>query len=157
MMNNQWMTNSRGPRKEMGLETRLLALRIIWGSFLTTIGLYVLVCFMVSGSRIRPGGDADSPRLLAALAGAALASVALSFPLKGRFYARAAGRGEPSGVQTGFIIAEALCEVAVLLGMVGVFATHNSYAFALFALGALSQLLHFPRRDQLAAAYGKAS
>ena len=37
----------------------------------------------------------------------------------------------------------------------GLFVTHNRYAYALLALGALGQLLHFPRRDQLTAAYRK--
>ena len=63
--------------------------------------------------------------------------------------------GQPAKFQTGFIIATALCEAAGLLGFVGIFVTHNREAYLLFAIGALGLLLHFPRRDQLAAAYRK--
>ncbi len=58
-------------------------------------------------------------------------------------------------MQTGFIIAMALCESAVLFGLVGVFMTWNNYAYLLFALGALGEVLHFPRREQLMSAYYK--
>jgi len=38
---------------------------------------------------------------------------------------------------------------------VGVFTTWNDYAYGLFVLGALGEALHFPRREQVGAAFQK--
>lgn len=150
MMNGQ----ANQPGAGAGLDARLRVIRILWGAFLMSIGLYVLLCVFVAPPR-EAGEDAGNETMLAVLAATALVSVALSFLIKGRFYRRAAERGEPEQAQIGFIVALALCEVAALFGLVGLFVTQNKYAYLLFALGALGQLLHFPRRDELAAAYRK--
>jgi F0F1-type ATP synthase membrane subunit c/vacuolar-type H+-ATPase subunit K len=151
MMNRP--ANQSGANAE--LELRLRTLRILWGAFLTTIGLYALITVFALPSReaLKVGGD--TPTLLAAFAVMGFMSVAASFVLKRHFYGHAVERGEPARFQIGFIFALAFCEFSALLGLVGLFVTHNSYAYALFVLGALGQLLHFPRREQLAAAYRK--
>jgi len=135
---------SNQPGTDAGLETRLRTLRIVWVALLMNIGVFALygVFSLRSGDAAEEG--ADDPTLLAAFAVVACLSVAVSFLMKGRFYRQAAERGEPALAQQGFIIALVLCEVSALLGLVG-----------LFVLGALGQLLHFPRRDELAAAYRK--
>jgi len=138
-----------------GLEVRLRTLRILWGALLVTIGLYALMCFFVVPPSDAAEEGTNNSTLLAALAALAFASVAASFLLKSRFYSQAAEQSDPAKFQTGFIIAEVFCEVAALLGFMGLFVTHNRYAYLLFALGALGQILHFPRREQLAAAYRK--
>lgn len=140
---------------DAGLEARLRTMRILWVVFLITIGLYALMCVFTLPPVNAAEEDANNTTLLTALASFAVASVAASFLLKGRIYAQAARQSDPAKFQTGFIIAEVFCEVAALFGLVGLFVTHNRYAYALFVLGALGQLLHFPRRDQLAAAYTK--
>ena len=139
----------------MGLETRLRTLRILCVAFLMNIGLIALFGFFSLRSRDAAEKGADNPTMLAAMAVVACLSVAVSFLIKGRFYAQAAVRGEPTRAHQGFIIAVALCEVSALLGLVGLLVTLNKYAYLLFALGALGQMLHFPRRDELAAAYRK--
>ena len=146
---------SNRPGREAGLDARLRVLRILWAAFLTTIVLYALVPFFALSGRDAAAEDTHNPTLLMAFAALAFVLVAVSFVLKGRFYAQAAEQKSPDKFQTGFIVAEALCESAALFGLVAVFTTPNNYAYALMALGALGQLLHFPRRDQLAAAYGK--
>ncbi|HYH87231.1 MAG TPA: hypothetical protein VEX60_17395 [Pyrinomonadaceae bacterium] len=148
------MMNQSGDKA--GLEARLLTLRILWAALLSTVGVYVLIAVMV-----RPSADAlaergrDNPTLLLALVAAGLSTVAVSFVLKRRFYARAAELSDPSKLQQGFIIAVVLCEMCVLFGLLGLFATWNDYAYILFALGALGIALHFPRREEVAAAYYK--
>jgi hypothetical protein len=137
------------------LELRLRTLRILWGALLTTIGLYALITVFAL-----PSGDAleegrDNPTLLVAFAVIGFMSVAASFILKRHFYGHAVERGEPAQFQIGFIFALVFCEVSALLGLMGLFITHNSYAYALLALGAVGIALHFPRRDQLAATYRK--
>ena len=58
-------------------------------------------------------------------------------------------------MQTGFILAMVLCEVAALMGLAALFVTLSNYAYLLFALGALGQALHFPRREEVMSAYYK--
>lgn len=151
MMNQP--TNQTG--QDAGLEVRLRTMRIIWVVFLLNICVGALFGFFVLRSKDATEEVADNPALLAAFAAIALLSVAVSFLIKGRFYAQAAVRGEPARAHQGFVIATALCEVSAVLGLVGLIVTQNRYAYLLFALGALGQLLHFPRRDELAAAYRK--
>jgi F0F1-type ATP synthase membrane subunit c/vacuolar-type H+-ATPase subunit K len=146
---------TKQPGQDARLEFRLRTMRILWGAFLMTIVLYALVTvFAVPWKDAGEEGRAN-PTLLLAFAVMGFLSVAASFVLKRHFYAHAAERREPARLQTGFIIALVFCEFAVLLGLAGLFVTVNRYAYALFVLGALGQLLHFPRREDLAAAYGK--
>ena len=141
---------------DAGFEARLLTLRILWGAFLMTIVIYVLISgFVHPSADVRSESGHDNPTLLIALAAAGLSTVVISFVMKRRFYARAVERQDPAQFQIGFILAVALSEACVLLGLVGLFVTWNSYAYALFAVGALGIVLHFPRREELAGAYFK--
>ena len=139
-----------------GPDVRLRTMRILWAVFLVAVGLFFLVTRLY-----RPDDEAvaetrgDDMTLLVVLAAAAFSSVVASYVLKAGFYRRAAERQQPAVLQTGFVVAMALCEAAVLLGMVGFFVTRNDYAYGLFALGALGEALHFPRREQVTSAYFK--
>ena len=144
---------TKRPDSDAGADVRLRTLRILWAVFLANVGLMALASHFA-----RPEMEAGGvPPLLYALAAAALSSVAASFFLKASYYRRAAERQEPAQLQTGFIVALALCEAPVLLGLVGLFATGCDYAYALFALGALGIALHFPRREQVFASYFKSA
>lgn len=141
---------------DAGLEARLRTMRILWVVFLITIGLYALVTVFARPSQeILQERSQENPTILLALGALGLSLVVVSFVVKRIFYRKAAEQQSPPQFQTGFIIAEVLCESCVLFGLVGMFITWNDYAYALFVLGALGQLLHFPRRDELAAAYTK--
>lgn len=137
-----------------GLDGRLLVMRLLWGVWLMTIGLFVLVSYVSRPpGEAPPGGEAGNPPLLYGLAAAGLSTVVASFVVKRIFYRKAAESGQPAQAQTGLILALALCEAAVLLGMVGLFITWDSSAYTLYALGALGIVLHFPARGQLLGAY----
>ena len=151
MMNGQ--TNQSG--EERGFEARLRTMRILWGSYLASIFAYVLITVLILRPDAAAEEGADNPTMLAALAAVGLTSVAVSFLIKGRFYAQATEQGNPAKFQTGFVIAALLCDIAGLLGFVAFFVTRNRDAYLLFAIGAAGLLLHFPRREQLAAAYQK--
>jgi F0F1-type ATP synthase membrane subunit c/vacuolar-type H+-ATPase subunit K len=135
-------------------DAQLRVMRILWVVFLITIGLFVLVTYVS-----RPPAETvaemrqENQAVLLVCAALGLSSVAASFVAKASFYRRAAEQRRPEVLQTGFILAMALCESAVLFGLVGVFITRNDYAYGLFALGALGELLHFPGRDQVLSAY----
>ena len=148
MMNN--------PAAEAGLDLRLRTMRILWALFLITIGLFVLVTrFARPDDETRAEIERGDPTLLIVLAVIGLSTVVASFVLKAGFYRRAAEQQRPELLQSGFIVAMVFCEVAVLLGLVGLFITWNDYAYLLFALGALGEALHFPRREQAQAAYNR--
>ena len=135
-------------------DARLRVMLILWGAFLMTIVMFFVVALLARPETdAGAGGEGGVPPLLYALAALGLSSVVASFVLKGVFYRRAAERRQPAQLQTGFILALALCESAALFGLVGLFVTGNDYAYALLALGALGEALHFPRREQVEAAY----
>ena len=143
-----------GAGPNAGPEARLRTMRILWAVFLLTIGLFALMSHLArTDPKVGAETARDNPTLLYVLAAAALTSVVASFVVKAGFYRRGAERQQPAQVQTGLVIALVLCEAAALMGYVGVMVTWNDYAYLLFALGALGELLHFPRRDQLISAY----
>ena len=150
------------PEADARAEARLRVMRILWVAFLASVGLYALVAYLANPlsdvERARIQGDpapAGVPTVLVALFALGVALVVASFVLKQAFAKRAAARQLPDAFQTGFILALALCESAALFGLVGLFVTGNRYAYALLAFGALGIALHFPRREQLLAAYFK--
>ena len=142
-----------GAAPEPGPDARLRTMRILWAVLLACVGQFALVAWFA-----RPEADAPAegvPTLLYALGALGLGSVASSFVIKSGYFRRAAERREPAQIQTGFIVAMVLCEVAALLGLVGLFVTQCDYAYGLLALGALGEIMHFPRREQLTPAYYK--
>jgi F0F1-type ATP synthase membrane subunit c/vacuolar-type H+-ATPase subunit K len=144
------------PTADAGLDLRLRTMRILWAVFLITIGLYALVTVFARPSQeIVLERREDNQTMLVALGALGLSLVILSFVVRRIYYRKAAEQQSPPQFQTGFIIAEVLCESCVLFGLIALFITWNDYAYALFVLGALGQLLQFPSRDQLAATYKK--
>ena len=141
---------------DAGPEVRLRRMRMLWAVFLVVVGMFLLVTrFSRPDDETVAEMGGGNTTLLFVLAAVALSSVVASFVLKAGFYRRAAEQQQPAVLQTGFLVAMVLCEAAVLLGLVGVFATWNVYAYGLFALGALGEALHFPRRGQVQSAYFK--
>jgi hypothetical protein len=143
------------PAADAALDARLRVMRILWVAFLLTVVVYVIITVFAVPLKDAAEEGRDNPTLLLAFAVMGLMSVAASFVLKRHFYGHAVEQTNPDKFQIGFIVALAFCEFSPLLGLVGLFVTHNRYAYALFVLGALGQLLHFPTRDQLAATYKK--
>jgi F0F1-type ATP synthase membrane subunit c/vacuolar-type H+-ATPase subunit K len=138
---------------QTGVERRLQTMRVLWAVFLANIGLFALVGYLITqGAEAEAYEAADFSNLLLILFAVGVASVAASFAVRRVFQARAEREQNPVVVQTGLILALVMCEVAALLGLIGLFIDRNPYAYALFALAAVGDLLHFPRREQLLAA-----
>jgi F0F1-type ATP synthase membrane subunit c/vacuolar-type H+-ATPase subunit K len=144
------------PAADAGPNVRLRTMRILWAVFLACIVQFFLVGWFTRPEADVPttGGSNPMPLLYGA-AVLGLVAVSASFAVKGTFYRRAAERQEPARMQTGFILALLLCEVAAMLGLVALFVTLSGYSHLLLALGALGQLLHFPRREEVLSAYYK--
>ena len=147
---------------DAGIDTRLRTMRILWAVFLATIAQFLLFVYfagpMTEAERAAASGEpapsGNPPPLLYVFYALGLSAVAASYLLRQNFYGRAEREKQPALVQTGLIVALVLCEVSALLGLIALFALGNPLAYFLFALAAVGDLFHFPRRDQLLAAYG---
>ena len=143
------------PITDMGAELQLRTMRILWVAFLICVALFILITWFTRPSELPDEISRGVHPMLYVLVALALSAVAASFVVKAGLYRRAAKHRQPALMQAGFTLAMALCESAVLFGLVGVFATRNDAAYLLFALGALGMLLHFPRREQVEEAFQK--
>lgn len=140
-MNNQ-------PSDERLIRARYQTLLIVWAAqFMALLGFLFLALFIFEAK-----AETDST-LSWILSGASLLPVVISFPVKQQLLAQAVEKQSPALVQQAVIIAMALCEAGGLLGLVARAMTGSSYFFFPFAFAALGMLLHFPRREQLLAAY----
>jgi F0F1-type ATP synthase membrane subunit c/vacuolar-type H+-ATPase subunit K len=100
--------------------------------------------FDFSQSPLEPSGA-----MILGFAVAALTCVGFSFAFKRRLFERAVQEQDPAQVQSGLIIALALCEASSLFGLVLAFAFDYPYFFFWFALGIVGMLFHFPKQNDL--------
>ncbi len=146
--------------EKTNVEGTYKTLVIIWFALLMSQVMFLVVIFMTKPEIFKfdftkpPLGE--NAVIVIAFAVLALANFGLSFVMKKRSYAQAIAEQKIQYVQTGLIIACALCEVISLLGFVLAFAFAYQFFFLWFALGIFGILLHFPRRDSvIAASYKK--
>jgi hypothetical protein len=78
--------------------------------------------------------------------------IGVSFVIKQRFLNQSVEQQKVALVQTGFIVAIAMCEAGALFGLVDLMTTGNRYYFVVMIIAVLGILIHFPRRDHLLAA-----
>jgi hypothetical protein len=143
------------------VDARLRVLRTIWAALLGSVCLYALVGYVASPPTLswRSFGFAGEGGSLALGLTAAglylvglLSSVGLSQLLLRSFLRRAEAEQNPALVQTGFIVALAVCEAGGLLGLAVLFLTKSWMAFLLMGISAMMIGLLYPRREQVAAA-----
>jgi hypothetical protein len=142
--------------EKTNVEAAYKTLIILWFALLVSQFMFLVIIFFTKPEIFRfdfskPIFGENAPVIIA-LAVLALANFALSFVMKKRSYEQAVTEQKIALVQTGLIIACALCEVISLLGLLLAFAFSYQYFFAWFALGILGIILHFPRRDTVIAA-----
>lgn len=131
------------------LDARHRTMLILWGALLLSVVLY----FGLSRFMKAPESDGSQSRILTFVLTAMGVLLAISsFAIKQKFVAQAETAQSPALVQTGLIIALALCEMAALLGFIDYMTTGNRYYFVLFIIAVVGMLFHFPRREHLAAA-----
>ena len=99
--------------------------------------------------------NADGRMITLALTAMGVFLAIISFAIKRKFATQAEETQSPALVRSGLIIALALCDSAALLGLVDYLVTGSRYYFVLFVVSLIGMLLHFPRRDQIAAAVYK--
>ncbi|MEQ1765067.1 MAG: hypothetical protein ABL984_18215 [Pyrinomonadaceae bacterium] len=132
------------------------SLVVVWAALLMSQVMFLVMLFFTKGELFRFRFDqpiwGQSWAMILGFAVAAITCVAFSFAFKRRFFERAVAEQNPALVQSGMIIALALCESSSLIGMCLAFAFDYQYFFAWFTLGILGMLLHFPKQNDLLAA-----
>jgi hypothetical protein len=141
---------------EPNLVAQYQTLLVLWAAILMSQLLLILVLFFTKKElfefQFEQSVAGQSGTMILGFSVAAVTCVGFSFAFKRRFLERAIEQREPKLVQTGLIIAIALCEASSLIGMSLAFAFDYQYFFAWFILGIAATLLHFPRQSDLLAA-----
>lgn len=139
--------------KPSNLVARYKTLLVLWAALLISQFVLLLVVFVTKDKLFRFDFSqpiyGPSAAMILGFAVAAVTCFFFSFAFKKRFFQRAEEEQDPDLVQTGFIIACALCEASTLFGLALAFGFEYQYFFAWFALGIIGILLHFPRRADL--------
>jgi hypothetical protein len=148
-MTNMQSANQNDP--QTNIELRIRTLRTLWIAMLLSIGMY----FVFTLFKGRPENVEPNNTLFLVLVVIAMATTLISIPIKNRILGQAVEHQHVQAVQPGYIVAWALCEVAAILGVIDFFATGDRYYYVLFIIGALGQLLHFPRREHVVDASAK--
>lgn len=140
---------SSNQRAEANVDTRYRTMLILWFAFLSTIGMYFVISQFIQRPEVE---NAQNKMLTLALSAMGTFVVLISLALKRNFLKQSVEKQQVGLVQTGFIIAIAMCEAGALFGLLDLLLTGNRYYFLLLVISAIVMVLHFPRRDQLLAA-----
>ena len=136
---------------------------LVWAAMLFSQLMFLVVVLLarpkIFNFGTRTSGDGSNQDLLLALNPVmiilgvlGLATVAVSFVLKSRMLKLAIDNKQIGLVPTAQILAYALCEATTLFGLFIALAFNSPLFFAWFAVGVTGILLHFPRRNDFAAA-----
>ncbi len=142
------------------VEAQYKLMLIIWASLLMSQFMFLLVLVMTKPHLFnfdfsKPIAGASGAMVLG-FAVAAVTAVLFSFAFRKRLNERAVAAQDTGQVQSGLIIALALCEASSLFGLTLAFAFDYQYFFLWIGLSVLGMILHFPKRDELhAASYKK--
>ena len=128
-------------------------MRIIWIALLMTVSIYYVITFFVK----RPDDVVPNPTLSLVLICVAVLALLISFLIKNRLLTKAVDQQHIGMVQQAYVVTWAINEVAALLGLLDFFTTADRYYHALFVIGALGLLFHFPRREPVVNAGFKSS
>ena len=129
---------------ESGVELRHRNILIVWAAILMFLPMYLVLVWV---NPVPP--DAEKSTLSLMLTGLSIVPVAISFLVKQKLLAKSAELQKLELVQQAYVVSFALCEAALLLGLVTYFVTGSPYYVAAIAIGALGLLMHFPRKQHL--------
>jgi len=145
------------------IEAQYKTLLILWAALLVSQLMFLVLLFFTRPKLFQfdfrqsilgegTGDSGSTPAMIIGFGVAAVTAVLFSFAFRRRLNERAVAAQDTSLVQTGLIIALALCEASSLFGLALAFAFDYQYFFFWFAFGILGMALHVPRRDELHAA-----
>jgi hypothetical protein len=139
--------------EKIDLNKAYQTLLIIWTALLFSQFLFLIMIYFVkpgvySFDFSQPIGGKD-PIFVIALAAAAVFNFFLSFKMRRKLLREAVEKQSVHSVQTAMIMGCALGEGISLFGLLLVFVQDYQYFFLFFALGILTTLFSFPRRDDV--------
>jgi hypothetical protein len=134
---------------EIDLGKRYQTLIVLWFAMLMSVVMYFVFTLVAP-----PGAYSPPNRSLFILGLTALGTVLVivSFPVKAKLLERSVEQQDLVLVQKALIVACAICEACVLLGVLEFFLIGNREYCLLLLIGGAGIALHFPRRSQLEAA-----
>lgn len=116
---------------------------ILWGAICMSLLIFIVMSQLVAP---RVEGSRQLSLILNCIA---IVPVGLSFVLKPRMLDQAVAQQKLDLVQSAYIIAWALSEMAGVLGLMDRFLNGSRYYYLGFILAAVGLLLHFPRKQHL--------
>ncbi len=131
------------------LDARFRVILILWFALLSSVVVYFLVSLVIQRPNV---DDGENRTLTFVITVVGTVAVIVSTALRRRFLAKSVDLQRLELVQTGYIVALALCEFAALLGLVDRMVTGNRYYYVLFVIALIGMALHWPRRNHLLAA-----
>lgn len=131
-------------------------LLVIWAALLMAQVMFVVMIFFIKPELFRFEFTqpllGNTPALTIALIALSMNSFFLSFFFRKKFLRESVEKQQPQLVQTALVLGCAFGESISLFGLVMVFVDSYQYFFIFFALGILTILLSFPKRDDVMAA-----
>jgi hypothetical protein len=131
------------------LDKRYQTLIILWFAILMSSVMYFVFTLLATPGTYRPR---NSSLFIFGLTALGTLLVIVSFPVKAKLLERSVEKQDVTLVQKALVVACAICEVSVLLGVLEFFIIGNREFYLLLLAGAAGIALHFPRRSQLEAA-----
>ena len=128
---------------EPGLDVRYRTILILWAAICMSVLMFLVLV------QFTPVPATDNLKLSLILNSAGIVPLGMSFLLKQIVHDRAVSQQNLPLVQTGYILAYALCEMAALLGLMDHFMNGSRYYYLGFVLAGLGLLAHFPRMQPL--------
>ena len=125
------------------LDARYRTLLILWFAICMSVLLFLVLIYM------SPVVAAENRNLTLALNSVGLVPVALSFLLKQRMLTKSVELQRLDLVQSGYVLAFALCESSALFGLMNHFLTGTKYYYFAFIIAGLGLMLHFPQKQNL--------
>ena len=134
-------------KARVSIEARYRILLILWFAILNSVAFVFALTLFIQ----RPAAAEANSVLALTLAGVGILTAIISFVVKKKLLEQAAEKQQPAQVQSAYIIAFALSEVAGLLGLLMYMITAERYYYLMFIVSAVCMLAHFPRREHLVA------
>ena len=134
---------------ENNLDKRYQTLVVLWFALLMSVVMYFILTLLATPGTSPPQ---NASLFIFGLTALGTLLVVLSFPIKAKLLERSVERQDITLVQKALVVACAICEVSVLLGVLEFFTIGNREYLLLFLVGGGGIALHFPRRSQLEAA-----
>jgi hypothetical protein len=128
----------------VNLDQRYRTLLILWFAICISVFMFLVLILLT------PHQPRENQILTLLLNSLGIVPVGLSFLIKQRMLGKAIEAGRFDLLQSGYITAFALCEVAALLALLDAFSTGSKYYFVGFLVAGLGLLLHFPQKRHLA-------